>query len=55
MGEDHDIPEVQFGYQLDHYFDYDEIDPIVHFERNVHEYIESSKSVVNSFLRQENA
>jgi hypothetical protein len=55
MGEDLDIPEVQFGYQLDHYLDYDEIDPIVHFERNVHEYIESSKATVNSFLRQANA
>jgi len=55
MGEDHDIPEVRFGYQLDHYLDYDEIDPIVHFERNVHEYLESSKALVNSFLNQANA
>lgn len=55
MGEDHDTPEVQFGYQLDHYLDYDEIDPVVHFERNVHEYMESSKAVVNSFLRLANA
>ncbi len=55
MGEDHDTPEVQFGYQLDHYLDYDEIDPVVHFERNVHEYLESSKAVVNSYLRRVNA
>ena len=55
MGEDHEIPEVQFGYQLDHYFDYDEIDPVVHFERNVHEYFESSQMLVKSFLEQADA
>lgn len=55
MGEDHDIPEVQFGYQLDHYLDYDEIDPVVHFERNVPKYMESSIALVNSFLKQANA
>ncbi len=55
MGEDHDSPEVQFGYQLDHYLDYDEIDPEIHFERNVYEYIESSEATVKSLLKKANA
>ncbi len=55
MGEDHEVKEVLFGYQLDHYLDYDDIDPVVHFERNIHEYVESSESIVNSLLRRANA
>ncbi|MBU2709027.1 hypothetical protein KCM76_23730 [Zooshikella marina] len=55
IGEDYEIPEVQFGYQLDHYFDYDEVDPIIYFERNVYQYMESSQELVNSLLTRANA
>jgi hypothetical protein len=54
MGEDQNIPEVQFGYQLDHYLDYDQMDPLVYFERNVELYREASEKILNLLLKQSN-
>ena len=55
MGEDRQSPEVLFGYHLDHYLDYDEIDPETYFERNIQEYVESSEALVRTLLQKANA
>jgi hypothetical protein len=43
MGEDLKIPEVSFGYQLDHRLDYNEDDPYVYFRDHINRFVSSSK------------
>lgn len=52
MGEDLSIPEVSFGYQLEHRLSYDEGCPIQYLEQHINEFIPSSIERLKELTKQ---